>query len=230
MHVPSNYERKPNDGDSALQTPLSATRTTPSAAAPTQMIIFPIKATASIEDISTPDGQIWAGALDILEGSTGFQLRDTLFQHYTFLSSSDWTRLTVLLRPLLTNDTATFVVRHAMISDFTHNPQSLGNGAPVTGTAIYLATDSDGWEKTWALWTTIVPYAKGCLGCAGGWVVEALNGHEKGYVVWVGWESTDLHDAYHDSEDFSKKRKWEGETVESQKMELNVLSDGYVDK
>lgn len=73
MHVPSNYERKPNDGDSALQTPLSATRTTPSAAAPTQMIIFPIKATASIEDISTPDGQIWAGALDILEGSTGFQ-------------------------------------------------------------------------------------------------------------------------------------------------------------
>lgn len=93
-----------------------------------------------------------------------------------------------------------------MISDFTHNPQSLGNGAPVTGTAIYLATDSDGWEKTWALWTTIVPYAKGCLGCAGGWVVEALNGHEKGYVVWVGWESTDLHDAYHDSEDFSKKR------------------------
>lgn len=82
-----------------------------------------------------------------------------------------------------------------MISDFTPSPKSLGHGTPVTGTAIYFATDPAGWEKTWALWMTIVPGVPGCLGCAGGWMVEPVEGHECCYTVWVGWQDIEMHDA-----------------------------------
>lgn len=40
---------------------------------PTQMIIFPIKAGATIENASSKDGQIWAQVLDILETWNGFR-------------------------------------------------------------------------------------------------------------------------------------------------------------
>ena len=45
--------------------------TTP--AVPTQMILLPIKATATIENVSTPDGQLWTQILDTLEAWPGFQ-------------------------------------------------------------------------------------------------------------------------------------------------------------
>ncbi|PKY03534.1 hypothetical protein P168DRAFT_327593 [Aspergillus campestris IBT 28561] len=201
--------------------------TTP--AVPTQMIILPIKATATIEDVSTPDGQLWTQILDTLEAWPGFQrlywgrhveepdvtelhvVRDTLQQHYSLLSSPEWAHLSQKLSNLFTPESTSpsaITVRHAQMSDFTPYPQGLGKGAPVTGTAIYLAVEDpeDGWERVWALWTTLISRVRGCLGCSGGWVVEPVDGHPKCYTVWVGWESVEVHDAYHYTKDFWKKR------------------------
>ena len=100
-----------------------------------------------------------------------------------------------------------------MISDQSPNAKGLGKGAPVTGTAIYLATDDTrAWEAAWALWTTIVPHVPGCLGVAGGWMIEPVDGHEKSYIVWVGWENTEVHDAYHHTKDFRQRGiiLWQG--------------------
>ncbi|RJE20683.1 hypothetical protein PHISCL_06982 [Aspergillus sclerotialis] len=197
---------------------------------PTQMIILPIKATASIENPSTKEGQIWSQILDILENWKGFRrlywgrhveepgktqvhiVRDSLHNHYTFLASQQWQSICNLVKPLCTeteNGTKSVVdsiiVRHAMISDFTPSPKGLGKGAPVTGTAIYFATDPAKWEKVWALWTTIVPNVPGCLGCAGGWMVEPVEGREHCYIVWVGWQNIEMHDAYHHTKDFRRR-------------------------
>lgn len=139
-------------------------------------------------------------------------VRDTLQQHYSLLSSPEWAHLTQqlsnLFTPPSTSSPSAITVRHAQISDFTPYPQGLGKGAPVTGTAIYLAVDdpADGWERVWALWTTLISRVRGCLGCSGGWVVEPVDGHARCYTVWVGWESVEIHDAYHYTKDFWKKR------------------------
>ena len=138
-------------------------------------------------------------------------VRDTLQQHYSLLSSPEWARLTQQLTKLFTPESTSpsaITVRHAQMSDFTPYPQGLGKGAPVTGTAIYLAVEdpADGWERVWALWTTLISRVRGCLGCSGGWVVEPVEGHPKCYTVWVGWESVEIHDAYHYTKDFWKKR------------------------
>lgn len=50
-----------------------------------------------------------------------------------------------------------------------------------------------------------MPSVKGCLGCTGGWIAEPVEGHEA-YVVYVGWESIQDHDAYHHTKDFARKR------------------------
>lgn len=91
-----------------------------------------------------------------------------------------------------------------MMSEFTPQPKALGNGAPVTGTAIYLTPDPAGWEATWALWTTIVPKVPGCLGVTGGWMVEPME-EQLCYVVYVGWESVEVHDAYHHTNHFRQR-------------------------
>jgi hypothetical protein len=98
------------------------------------------------------------------------------------------------------------------MSEQSPNAKGLGKGAPVTGTAIYLATDERAWEAAWALWTTIVPNVPGCLGVAGGWMVEPVDGHERSYIVWVGWENTEVHDAYHHTKDFGRRGiiLWQG--------------------
>ncbi|KAK2805091.1 hypothetical protein FQN50_006336 [Emmonsiellopsis sp. PD_5] len=195
----------------------------PTPAAPTQMIIFPIKEEAKIDDASTHEGQIWARVVEILQGWEGFYrlywgrhveepefteihiVRDTIHQHYSFLASKQWAEVARILAPICHDEPSSFVVRHAMISDFTPDAKSLGKGAPFTGTAIYLATDTDGWEKAWALWTTIVPNVQGCMGVTGGWMLEPVDGHPQCYIVYVGWETTELHDAYHHTKDFYRK-------------------------
>ncbi|KAJ6002226.1 hypothetical protein N7499_001908 [Penicillium canescens] len=50
----------------------------------------------------------------------------------------------------------------------------LGNGAPITGTAIYLTANLATWGKTWALWTGIVANVPGYTGVTGGWMVEQV--------------------------------------------------------
>ncbi|KAL2822868.1 hypothetical protein BJX63DRAFT_644 [Aspergillus granulosus] len=231
MHVPTNTSIPTKASDKSHLYPAgnvpSPTLDTPTAGVPTQIITLSLKESITIETPSSPDGKLWGRALDLLESSTGFRklywgrhveepgkvqvhvVRDHLNQHYTFLSSPQWTSLTTLLEPLYppgsqqTESRAT--VLHTLLSHFTHNPRTI-SGAPVTGTAIYLTTSRAGWEKTWALWTTIVPNVKGCLGCTGGWVVEPVDGHDGCYVVYVGWASIEDHDAYHHTRDFGRKR------------------------
>lgn len=36
-------------------------------------------------------------------------------------------------------------------------------------------------------------------------MVEPVNGNENCYVVWVGWENVELHDAYHHTKDFRRR-------------------------
>ncbi|KAL4736735.1 hypothetical protein BDV11DRAFT_172662 [Aspergillus similis] len=224
---------------SFTSSPLAA----PTPTQPTQILTLTIRASATISNTTTPDGNIWRKALDILQDWGGFRalywgrrveeedceqvevvvFRDKLEQHYAFLSSSQFDLLKSLLVPLWPTGTATASpprvrVLHAHLQDFTRNARTL-HGAPVTGTAIYTATSIHGWEKAWALWTTIVPGAKGCFGCTGGWIVEPPSETDtdgggdwerqsgvREYVVFVGWESVEDHDAYHHTQDFARKR------------------------
>jgi hypothetical protein len=134
-------------------------------------------------------------------------VRATLHQHFTFLASQAWGEIGKILSPLLSNENfgSSTVVRHAMISENSPNAKSLGKGAPVTGTAIYLITDIQAWEAVWVLWSSIVQTVPGCLGVTGGWMIEPVDGHERCFVVWVGWENVEVHDAYHHTKDFRRR-------------------------
>ncbi|KAJ5146172.1 uncharacterized protein N7515_000736 [Penicillium bovifimosum] len=192
-------------------------------AVPTQMIVLPIKEGLKIEDASTKEGQLWSQILDILERWSGFRrlywgrhveeanqvhlhiVRANLHQHYALLSSREWEQITTILKSLGVPDASSLTVRHAMIAEFSPNPRSLGNGAPVTGTAIYLTADPAAWEKTWALWTGIVSSVPGCIGVTGGWMVEPVEGNSPCYIVYVGWESIEVHDSYHNTKHFRRR-------------------------
>ncbi|KAL4918301.1 hypothetical protein BDW62DRAFT_200929 [Aspergillus aurantiobrunneus] len=237
MHIPSHTYHKAPQSYSKVHSPPLPTPTPPTS---TQIITFSIRDSATLDDPTSLDGQIWNNVLDILQNWPGFRrlywgrhveeawkvqvlvVRETLTQHHAFLTSPQWTTTTHLLRPLYpaaavvaaaaapnseTTDTAETKpeVHHAALQNFTTNPRTLCN-APVTGTAIYLTTSNPGWEKAWSLWTTLVPSVKGCLGCTGGWIAEAIDGHEGAYVVYVGWESIEDHDVYHHTRDFARKR------------------------
>ncbi|KAL3496680.1 hypothetical protein BJX62DRAFT_232348 [Aspergillus germanicus] len=230
MHVPTNISTNPSSDKKASSHLYPANEIpsppldTPTSAVPTQIITFTFKESTTIEDPKSPDGKLWSRALDILESSIGFRklswgrhveesgkvqvhvARDHLNQHYTFLSFPHWKTLTTLLNPLYREPDSHPTIIHALLSNFTHNPRTTSPDTPVTGTAIYLTTSRSGWERVWALWTTIVPNVKGCLGCTGGWVVEPVDGHDGCYVVYVGWASIEDHDAYHHTKDFGKKR------------------------
>jgi hypothetical protein len=82
------------------------------------------------------------------------------------------------------------------MQEFTPDCQALGKGAPFTGSAIYVSTDAAWHEGAWPLWTHIVRYVDGCLGCAGGKVIESVDGHENSYIVYVGWESIEKHEVF----------------------------------
>jgi hypothetical protein len=131
-------------------------------------------------------------------------VRSSLHQHYALLAAPQWQEITRTLISLGISDASSLTVRHAMISRFSPNPKSVGNGAPVTGTAIYLASDPAAWEKTWALWTGIVANVPGCMGVTGGWMVEPVDGYSP-FVVYVGWESLKVHDAYHHTKHFRRR-------------------------
>jgi hypothetical protein len=134
-----------------------------------------------------------------------FAVRATLHQHFAFIASQEWREIDKILAPLLIGDLASSTVRHAMIYENSPNAKSLGKGAPVTGTAIYLITDTEAWEAVWKLWSNIVQTIPGCLGVTGGWMIEPVDGHERCYVVWVGWENVEVHDAYHHTKDFRRR-------------------------
>ena len=132
-------------------------------------------------------------------------VRDQLSQQQDFLNSPRFSRFQDALQQLINPSTKLFV-RHAYLSEFTPNCQALGKGAPFTGSAIYVSTDAAWHQGAWSLWTHIVRHVDGCLGCAGGRVVEAVDGQENSFIVYVGWESIEKHEAYHHTKHFENRR------------------------
>ena len=140
-------------------------------------------------------------------------MRGLLQQHFDFLSSPGYTEFSKLL---LTLTSSTPTIRHALISEFSTSCKSLGKGAPVTGTAIYLSTTT-AWDMAWANWVSIVQHVPGFMGIAGGPVIEAVNGCERGFIALVGWENVEFHDAYHHTKHFRDRRR----------ILLDPAKDGY---
>ena len=81
---------------------------------------------------------------------------------------------------------------------------ALSKGNPFTGTAYYLAPNREGWHAAWARWATIVSKVPDFMGISGGPVVEDVDGCATSFLVFVGWESVELHDAYHHTEEFAR--------------------------
>lgn len=112
-------------------------------------------------------------------------------------------------------------VRHAKLASWGPADQALARGAPFTGTAIYFNT-TDAWDEgAWPLWTHVVRHVDGCLGGAGGPLlepVETVPGPLKNAVsdqdakklfkrcniVYVGWETTEKHHEYHQTKQFAE--------------------------
>lgn len=129
-------------------------------------------------------------------------VRKTLLQHYGFITSANFHTFKKLAVQLTGGGELT--IRHAVLTENSPNCQALGKGAPVTGTAIYLGTD-EAWDAAWALWATIVPHVQGCLGISGGYIIEPIEGHERCFIAWVGWENVEVHSAYHHTEHFRER-------------------------
>ncbi|KIW25872.1 uncharacterized protein PV07_09008 [Cladophialophora immunda] len=181
--------------------------------ASTQMITFRHKPGINIKDPGSKDGKTWFEVVSWLKSSPtvrrlywGLHLenenkvylhivREGLYQHYDFLASPDYAELKQRLQDIIQGD---LIVRHADLIEYTQPCESLGNGAPFTGTAIYKVTDK-AWDYAWNLWSTIVPRVKGCKGVAGGYIVEPVDGHQRCFIALVGWESTEEHHAYHET-------------------------------
>ncbi|CAH0025713.1 unnamed protein product [Clonostachys rhizophaga] len=189
----------------------------------TQINYLEISQDVKIEDQNTDPGRLWKKALDLLEAYDGFRrlywgrspedwskvqlhvVRDHLSQHQGFQKTSQYEQFQSILRKLIVPSSVPFT-RHAFIEEFTPNNQALGRGAPFSGTAIYIDTDESWHVGAWPLWTHIVRHVDGCLGVTGGRVVESVDGHHNCYVVYVGWESIEKHDAYHHTRHFANRR------------------------
>lgn len=145
-------------------------------------------------------------------------MRHSFSQHQAFLQSNDYRSFLSILQKL---SARLGTVRHAQLKSWTPNDQSLAHGAPFTGTAIYYNTTEVWNDYAWPLWTHIVRHIDGCLGCSGGPLIEpvttvpgplreSLSGKgqrqtfQSGYVVYVGWETTEKHHAYHHTEHFKQ--------------------------
>jgi heme-degrading monooxygenase HmoA len=105
-----------------------------------------------------------------------------------------------ILKPLLTGEV---VKRHALVSSLTPGCESLGRGSPFTGTAIYLSTKPT-WEYQSLQWGQIVKNVPGFRGYAGGPMLEPVDGHERAYILLVGWDTVEDHDDYHHTQHFKR--------------------------
>ncbi|KAF8846538.1 hypothetical protein BDZ45DRAFT_608827 [Acephala macrosclerotiorum] len=189
---------------------------------PTQIIIVSIPTIHNLDGISQA-GQTWKAILDLIRRTPGFKrlywgrhvedservqlhvVRGLLSHHHAFLSSSAYAEFTNLLSTL-TSSPPGLTIRHALISSFSPQCKSLGLGAPVTGTAIYLST-TPAWDMAWANWVSIVQNVPGFMGIAGGPVLEAVDGCERAFIALVGWENVEVHEEYHHTEHFRQRRR-----------------------
>lgn len=130
-------------------------------------------------------------------------VRDALQSHLDFVASPAYKEFEKTIGPLLSGQP---IVRHAQVSEFSSQCKSLGKGSPVTGTAIYLSTDEN-WDAAWAKWVSIVQHVPGFMGIAGGPILETVDGHKNAFIALVGWESIEVHDAYHHTKHFRDRRR-----------------------
>ncbi|EME82099.1 uncharacterized protein MYCFIDRAFT_138827 [Pseudocercospora fijiensis CIRAD86] len=145
----------------------------------------------------------WGQSLEHPEHVEIHIVRETLQQHHDFLKSKEYRRVRFLIETMV-GDAQVPVIRHAQMIDWTPKSRALARGAPFTGTAIYLKT-TDAWDEgAWPLWTHIVRYIDGCLGCSGGPLLEPVETFERCYVVYVGWATTEQHHAYHHTKHFAE--------------------------
>jgi hypothetical protein len=133
-----------------------------------------------------------------------------LEQHHSFLTSPSYTTILSLLATLTPTPPT---IHHALLSSFSPSSLTL-TSFPVTGTAIYLSP-TPSFPAAWAKWVSIVQLIPGFLGIAGGPILEAVSEgagkggkegkqHEGAFIAFVGWESVDVHEAYHRTRHFKE--------------------------
>lgn len=123
--------------------------------------------------------------------------------HHDFKLSPAGEKYEKLIAKLATDEP---IIRYAAVSEFSPGCKSLGKGAPVTGTAIYLSTTQE-WDAAWAKWVSIVQHVPGFLGIAGGPMIGEVDGHKNAFIALVGWENVEVHDAYHHTKHFRDRRR-----------------------
>jgi hypothetical protein len=123
--------------------------------------------------------------------------------HLGFKNSSEGAEYEKLVAKIANDDP---IIRYAAVSEFSPGCKSLGKGAPVTGTAIYLSTTPE-WDAAWAKWVDIVQHVPGFLGIAGGPMIGEVDGHKNAFIALVGWENVEVHNAYHHTQHFRERRR-----------------------
>ncbi len=141
-------------------------------------------------------------------GKIGFpandsSVRDTLANSKEWLDSASYQKFLGAIKPL---SMGAIAIRHAYLHEYNAGCKALARGSPFTGTVYYLAPDRKAWDLAWARWQTIISKVPGFMGISGGPVVEEVDGHATSFLVFVGWESVEAHDAYHHTEEFRRLR------------------------
>ncbi|KAK7911878.1 hypothetical protein PG985_014359 [Apiospora marii] len=175
------------------------------------------------EPRDTEPRQIWVKLLDLIASSPGFVrlywgrrleepeklqlhiVKNTLSQHHSFISSSEYVDDAFpLLKSLVVPGSAISIRHISLTHQVLANPLSKHMlGYPI-GTAIYKSCNAAWHEGAWPLWTHVVRYVSGCLGIAGGQVLEPVDGMGGSYCVYVGWQTVQHHDDYHHTDHFKK--------------------------
>ncbi|KAL1852798.1 hypothetical protein Daus18300_012042 [Diaporthe australafricana] len=190
----------------------------------TQILYLTISPKHELGDVGTDAGKKWAQALDAIESSAGFRrlcwgrrveipeqvhvytVRDDIAHNTAFLASPLYSETFLpIITMLITGSPSDIKIRnahleHQVLSD-PFGKELLGY--PI-GTAIYKGVDDAWHEGAWPLWTHVVRHVDGCMGIAGGEVVESVEGHDRSYLVFVGWETVKKHEDYHHTEHFQK--------------------------
>jgi hypothetical protein len=194
----------------------------------TQIINFPINKHLEIWKPRSSEGKTWLQFLAHVEKSPGFQrlywgkvvdiellqgktqlhiVKDTLEQHFEYLKSAEWKQALGVLAPLLdsTREEDT-IIRHGVFGHQSAKPRVLGPECPFAGTAIYMVNDPYGFQGAWQLWSTIIIKTKGCTGVTGGWLVdEKKHGSPFNFLVYVGWETMELHHEHHMTKEYRRQ-------------------------
>ncbi|KAK7995229.1 hypothetical protein PG990_014002 [Apiospora arundinis] len=189
----------------------------------TQVLYIDVPASSDLGNSSAEPGRVWAKLLDNIAGSPGFVrlywgrrleepekvqlhiVKNTVTQHHNFLSSSEYVDVILpLLKGLIVPGTSVSIRHMALTHQVLANPFSKSLlGYPI-GTAVYKSCNAAWHDGAWPLWTHVVRYVSGCLGIAGGQVLEPVDGMTGSYCVYVGWETVKHHDDYHHTDHFKK--------------------------